>query len=72
MSALATKIMDVFWSEFGWNFERLGMRINDTHVKFSYGFCVVDEKAEKEILRVVFKLRPHGPQQDCWPPRPFH
>ena len=61
MSAVATKIMDVFWSEFGWNFERLGMRINDTHVKFSYGFCVVDEKAEKEI----FGLKGAGGRRMC-------
>ena len=51
-SEVMSKFMDVFWSLEGFNFERLGIKIQNRLVKLQYGFMILDEKAEKEIFGV--------------------
>ena len=53
LSMVYDRVPDIFWSEEGWNFSRLGLVARDTHFKFEYGFFCVDEKAEKEILGIT-------------------
>lgn len=50
-SAVFLKMLQIFWASDNHNMERLGVRCRGSEVmKFKYGFIMVDEKAEKELL----------------------
>ena len=50
-SAVFLKMLQIFWASDDHNMERLGVRCRGSEVlKFKYGFIIVDEKAEKELL----------------------
>lgn len=51
-SAIYLKICDLFWAPVDHNFERTGIFVRGKLLKFRYGFMLVDEKAEKEILGI--------------------
>ena len=53
-SAVFLKVLEVFWSKNDdfHNFERTGVMTRGRIFRFKYGFMIVDEKAEKEILGI--------------------
>ena len=49
-ATLYLKMLEIFWSDQGLNFLRLGILVSGRLIKFAYSCIVVDEKAEKETF----------------------
>ena len=49
-NAVFLRMLQIFWSPDGHNFELLRVLVRGRLIRFTHGFVIADEKAEKEIF----------------------